>query len=438
MRRPIPAHLDEIIQAQKCGEARGIPGICSAHPHVLRAAMKRALRDDSPLLVEATCNQVNQHGGYTGMTPAAFVAYVRRIAEQEGFPTERLVLGGDHLGPSVWQNTPADHAMDEAEILVRDFVQAGFTKIHLDASMALGGDGTSRRLEVELMARRAARLARAAEDANPEEQGASRLRYVIGTEVPIPGGAREHDEHVAVTTVVAARETVAATRRAFEREGLQDAWQRVVALVVQPGVDFGDEFVLGYDPVKAGELVRFIEQEPGLVLEAHSTDYQMVEALGEMVRDHFAILKVGPALTFAFREMVFALASIEEELFAGRGSAERSNLSEVLDQAMLREPHHWQSHYRGSPSELAVARRYSLSDRARYYWGDPQVQQALETLLRNLRSVHVPLGLLSQCAPDQYASLRAGKVGEDPEEWISDRIDAVLDDYAKACGIQAA
>jgi D-tagatose-1,6-bisphosphate aldolase subunit GatZ/KbaZ len=434
MGRPLPAHLDEIVQAQKRGEERGIPGICSAHPYVLRAAIKRAVRHPSPVLIEATCNQVNQYGGYTGMTPSAFVAFIRGIAEQENLPMDLLILGGDHLGPSVWQTAPAERAMEDAETLVRDYVQAGFTKIHLDASMPLGGEDASSPLDVDLVARRAARLARAAEDAAAGEKDASGLRYVIGTEVPIPGGAREHDEHVIVTSAGAIRETIEATRQAFEREGLQNAWERVVALVVQPGVDFGDEFILDYNPVKSRDLVRFIEDSPLLVYEAHSTDYQQVEALREMVRDHFAILKVGPALTFAFREMVFALVRMEEELYTGVRSAERSHLIEVLDQAMLGDPRHWQTHYRGSSEQEALARRYSLSDRVRYYWPNPHVQEALKRLVVNLQSVQVPLALLSQYAPGQFARVRAGRLGNRPEEWIRDRIDSVLGYYAAACG----
>jgi D-tagatose-1,6-bisphosphate aldolase subunit GatZ/KbaZ len=211
----------------------------------------------------------------------------------------------------------------------------------------------------------------------------------------------------------------------------------VIGLVVQPGVEFGDEFVLDYDPAKARDLVRFIEEVPQLVFEAHSTDYQKVEALGVMVRDHFAILKVGPALTFAFREMVFALARIEEELYTGRKSSERSNLVEVLDQAMLRDPRHWESHYAGTLAQQAIARRYSLSDRVRYYWGDPQVQRSLETLVSNLRAVHIPPGLLRQYAPGPYARLGSAGPANDPEEWILDRIGAVLGGYAIACGLVA-
>ena len=226
------------------------------------------------------------------MTPKDFVAYVRGIAEEEMFPFENILLGGDHLGPNVWQDEPAESAMQKAEVLVRDYVQAGFTKIHLDCSMRLGDDPEGA-LEPGLVARRAARLAQAAESAGTEFNSA--LRYVIGTEVPVPGGATAHEEGVSVTKVEDARQTIDVTREAFARAGLQSAWERVIAVVVQPGVEFGDDFVLPHQPEAARELSKFIESQ-ALVYEAHSTDYQTREALTNLVRDHFAILKVGPGL----------------------------------------------------------------------------------------------------------------------------------------------
>src|SRR3990172_8675323 len=103
-------YLDKIVQAQKHGEAKGITSICSAHPWVLKAAMQQ---NTDILLIEATCNQVNQFGGYTGMTPADFVHYVRGIAMENQFPFGNIILGGDHLGPNVWQNEPADSAIQK-------------------------------------------------------------------------------------------------------------------------------------------------------------------------------------------------------------------------------------------------------------------------------------------------------------------------------------
>ena len=428
-------YLDEIVTAQKRGEARGIVSICSAHPYVLKQTLKvfahRPRSEEqgaetfrvSPL-IEATCNQVNQFGGYTGMTPAGFVRYVHGMAKENHFPFERIILGGDHLGPSVWQDEPAGSAMQKAELLVQDYVQAGFIKIHLDCSMRLADDPEGA-LDVEVSAGRSARLARVA-----ERVGNENLRYVIGTEVPIPGGAKEHEEGVNVTKVEDARQTIEVTREAFYRAGLGSAWERVIAVVLQPGVEFGDDFVLPYLSESARELSKFIESQP-MVYEVHSTDYQTCQALKDLVRDHFAILKVGPALTFAFREAVFALALMENELFA---SDERSNIISVLDDVMVEYPEHWVKYYHGSEEGQAFKRRYSLSDRIRYYWTYPMVQQAFEKLMMKLNQNLLPVTLVKQYAPDVFTV--TGKAGGfTPEEILLAKIQTVLDDYAQACNL---
>jgi D-tagatose-1,6-bisphosphate aldolase subunit GatZ/KbaZ len=426
--------LDEIIAAQKRGEARGIASICSAHPWVLKAAMNQALRVSKTfkvLLVESTCNQVNQFGGYTGLTPAAFIDYVHDLAARNAFPVDRLILGGDHLGPGPWQKEPAESAMLKAADMLRAYVQAGYTKLHLDASMRLGDDDPARPLDEQLIARRTAWLAQVAEDTLPKVSEPSEgLRYVIGSEVPIPGGATAPEQAVHVTSVADARRTLELTHAAFLSQGLDSAWERVIALVVQPGVEFGDDFVLEYQPIVARPLRRFAETIP-LVYETHSTDYQANLALRKLVRDHFAILKVGPALTFAFREAVFALVMMENELLP---PAQCSRLVETLDLAMQRDPSYWKGHYHGTPQEIAFARKYSLSDRIRYYWPDPQVQAALGRLLQNLGEKPLPLALISQFMPQQWEKIRSGQISLTPEALILDKLASVLEAYTLACG----
>ncbi len=409
-------YLDFIVAAQKIGEVRGIPSVCSAHPWVLRTAMRQMA--GGYLLVEATCNQVNQFGGYTGMTPVDFIAYVRGIARENDFPLEKLILGGDHLGPNVWQNEPAESAMQKSLDMVRAYVQAGFTKIHLDASMKLADDAPGV-LSPEIIARRAAQMAKVAETAASD---ASQLRYVIGTEVPVPGGAQEREETVSVTRVEDARQTIEVTKAAFHRVGLASAWERVLAVVVQPGVEFGDDFVLEYQPEAAKQLSSFIETEPHLVYEAHSTDYQTQTALRNLVQDHFTILKVGPALTFAFREAVFALGNVEKELFPAEVC---SDVPQALNNAAMRRPEYWRKYYHGNSEEQAFKRKYSLSDRIRYYWTDAEVQEALDRLRENLGDRILPYSLLSQYVGN--TNLNAAQV----LEW---KISQVLKVYQSACG----
>ncbi len=417
-------YLDEILLAQKKGLARGLPSICSAHPWVL----KTALNGEIPILIEATCNQVNQFGGYTGLTPAGFRAFVSKLADENGFPPDRLILGGDHLGPSPWQSLPAAVAMQNAVELVRGYVQAGFTKIHLDTSMRLGDDDPAHPLSLELAAHRTALLARAAEDCAATEP--DRLpRYVIGTEVPLPGGAHSGESGLQITTVEQARSTLEAIRIEFFLAGMQSAWERVIALVVQPGVEFGSEFIIDYDPLAAIELARFVETIP-FIYEAHSTDYQIPQNLRSLVKDHFAILKVGPGLTFAFREAVFSLAQVEAELFP---PAQCSHLPEVLEAVMLQEPEQWQNHYRGTEEELALARKFSFSDRARYYWGKPALQKALAQLLQNFAEKPLPFSLVSQYFHSHYPSIREGRLHNSAASLITESISAVLRDYTQAC-----
>jgi len=275
-------------------------------------------------------------------------------------------------------------------------------------------------LNPEVIARRAAQLTKVSEEA--VETGLAPIhlpRYVIGTEVPIPGGAQEHEDGVSVTKVEDARETIDIHRKAFYELGLQSAWDRIVAVVVQPGVEFGDNFVLPYQPDAAKELSRFIESQ-SMVYEAHSTDYQTRDALRNLVHDHFAILKVGPGLTFAFREAIFALAMIEDELIKKEW---RSNIIQVLDDVMAKHPEHWQKYYRGDEAEQAFKRKYSLSDRARYYWVQPKVQMAFERLMINLGGKVLPDSLLRQFVGER--ELKA-------EQIIAWKINKVLNDYTEA------
>jgi len=418
------------IAANLRGEGGGIYSVCCSHPLVLEAAVDQALADGATLLVEATANQVNQFGGYTGMRPADFRDHVHAIAKARGMAAERIILGGDHLGPVCWTKDDAATAMDKAADLVRAFAAAGFSKIHLDCSMPLKGDPEV--LDDSIVADRAARLCAAAEQAAREAFGESGIVYVIGTEVPPPGGADEALYEVAVTPAERAQHTLEIHKQAFLREGLEDAWARVVALVVQPGVEFDHGAVVDYVPEKATRLSALAgEGTGGIAFEAHSTDYQRPDAFAALIRDHFAILKVGPALTFALREALFALAQVETTLVP---AAERSRLVSVCESVMVDKPQHWQRFYHGDEQEKALLRLYSLSDRIRYYWPDPTIDQAVHRLFANLETRPIPLGLLSQFFPEEFAAVRAGALEPEPRHLVKAHIRRAIAPYAAACG----
>jgi len=419
--------LVETIRRHKAGEPVGIYSVCSAHPTVVQAAIAQAAADGSRVLIEATSNQVDQFGGYTGLRPAEFRDLVFGIADASGFARERVVLGGDHLGPNRWQRQSASAAMTNAEVLIAAYVEAGYTKIHLDCSMACPDDPTV--LTDEIVAGRAARLLRVAED-TAHREGSDGPVYVIGTEVPVPGGAHETLGRLIPTPADRARRTIAAHRAAFAELGLEHVWPRVVALVVQPGVEFDHLNVIDYERSATTELRHVLDTEEQLVFEAHSTDYQRPAQLRELVEDHWAILKVGPALTFAMREALFALAFIENELVS---RPSRSNLVEVVERRMLSAPEYWQAYYQGDPLAQRTARRYSYSDRLRYYWADDEVDAARQTLLVNLDRIGIPLPLISQFLPAQYDRIRAGGLEPVAQSLVIDRIRDALSPYANAC-----
>jgi D-tagatose-1,6-bisphosphate aldolase subunit GatZ/KbaZ len=422
--------LGDLVARHKAVGSGGITSVCSAHPLVLQAAMIHGRETGRPVLIEATSNQVDQTGGYTGLRPEDFRELVLEIVRGVGVPESQVVLGGDHLGPNRWRELDGDAAMAQADELVAVYAAAGFTKLHLDCSMSCRDDPVP--VGDGLASARAARLVAVAERAAPDP---SAVRYVIGTEVPVPGGAPDAINGLVPTSAAAAEATIEAHRRALTDCGLEDVWPRVMALVVQPGVEFDAWSVVDYEPGRTAELQGVLDGEPAMVFEAHSTDYQRPEALAALVRDHWAVLKVGPGLTFALREAVFALAAIESELVAaGMIPADsQSRLPDVIEERMLAEPGHWQGHYRGGDGELRLARRYSYSDRLRYYWPDPAVTAAERRLLDNLAGVVVPLPLLEQHLPAQYARVRAGILSPDPRALVIDHVRDVLRVYGTAC-----
>ena len=424
-----------IIAANLKGDARGVYSVCCSHSMVIEAAIDQAIADGGTLLVEATANQVNQFGGYTGMRPTDYRDFVLGIAAERGLPAERVILGGDHLGPVCWTGDGADEAMDKAEVLVREYAAAGFAKIHLDCSMALSGDPEV--LHDQTVAARAARLCAAAEDSAVATFGSSGIAYVIGTEVPPPGGADEALDCIEVTDRNSVDQTLAVHHDAFDHANLGSAWQRVIAVVVQPGVEFDHSAVIDYRPTKAQHL-KSLAEAPGnaIAFEAHSTDYQRPQAFAALVRDHFAVLKVGPALTFALREALFALSHIEDELVS---ADRRSNLRQICEERMLAEPKNWQRFYHGTEEEQRILRRFSLSDRIRYYWPDPAIEAATQRLLANIAVVGpVPLGLLSQHLPLQLDAIREGALANEPVELVKSAVRFALAPYAAACNGEAA
>lgn len=427
--------LNNIIKSQKDGIPKGIYSICSSNEYVIEAAMEYALQKEINILIESTCNQVNQLGGYTGMKPLDFVNFIFSIANRVKFPKNKIILGGDHLGPNPWKRENSLNAMKKACSMVKEYALAGYFKIHLDASMGMVDDpkGKCGTLNPETIAQREARLCLEVEKVYKNIFNSDSILpvYVIGTEVPAPGGTKEARKNNEISSPFNLKRTIKLSKKAFYDLNLKSAWERVIAVVVNLGIEYNNKEVVEYNRNNVQDLFRIIKQYPSLIIEAHSTDYQSRSALRNMVEDGVAILKVGPALTFAFREALFALCYIEKELFSNKPEIQ-SNLIEVLEEMMLENPKYWLDYYKGNEEEKRLARKYSLLDRSRYYWNVSEIKKAIKILFKNLNKKRIPLALISRFMPIQYQRIKEGVIKNNTKELISDNIVRVLDQYYSA------
>ncbi len=426
-------HPIKVILSGRSQDQIGVYSVCTANELVIRSALRHAKAHNYIAVLEATANQVNQFGGYTGLVPADYAEMVERIAQEEGLAPCQLILGGDHLGPLTWQALNEQEAMANSEALVRAYTLAGFTKIHLDTSMRVADDDPNAPLDVAVCARRGAKLACAVEEAYQERlrshPDAMRPVLIIGSEVPIPGGSQCHEDSVTPTDPEEFLRQYRVFRNTFRQEGAP--FEDVAAFVVQPGVEFGDDFVFQYDAERAKPLTDALMEHLPLVFEGHSTDYQTEESLSAMVRDGVRILKVGPALTFGLREALFQLEACEKMLISQE--EERSHIQEVLLDEMDSSDRYWKKYYTGTEDEVAYKKIFSYSDRCRYYLPTEAVDQAIYRLLSNTQQV--PVGLISQYFPQQYPLVMDGDLGADGLSLVLARVGVWCDIYAAACGV---
>lgn len=423
--------IRDMVTKRQLGIHCGVPSFCCANKLVIEAILEQAKRFDDTVLIEATSNQVNQFGGYTNMRPKDFRNFVYKIADKIGFEREKIILGGDHLGPLPWVDLPAKQAMEYAIELVSLTVAAGYTKIHLDTSMRLGDDPQDPPLSDDVIAERGAILYQACEEAfqarlkkHPES---IHPVFVIGSEVPIPGGSQENSNKVTITSPKDFEHTLLSYKKKFASLGLKEAWEHIIAVVVQPGVEFGNDEIHHYNRMDSLHLCECLKKYPDIVFEGHSTDYQAPSKLKEMVEDGIAIIKVGPALTFSLREALYSLSLMEKELITNEW--DRANFIEVLEEAMIKNPKHWEKYYHGDEVQLALQRKYGFSDRSRYYMALPEVEAAINKLFENLNSVEIPITMLRQYMPLQYIKVRDGKLLCRARELAKDSVVMMVEDY---------
>jgi D-tagatose-1,6-bisphosphate aldolase subunit GatZ/KbaZ len=422
--------LTQLKRRHLNGQLAGLSAVCSSHPIVLAAAMEAARKTRTMLLVEATPNQVNLDGGYAGLTPKAFAAFVRSRAREHLVSEEHLVLGADHLGPHLWKSEKAAVAMQKTAALAQACVEAGYHKFHLDTAVSCADDDGPE-LEPEKVAQRATMLCQIVEDAARQRQAIEKPVYVIGNEVPPPGGHLEENQPLKVTDPTDLAEILDLYHYHFVKAGLEGVWQRVVAVVVQPGIEFGDRRVAIYRRDAAAPLTEFHAQLPAkMTYEVHSADYQPGWSVRQLFEDHFCILKIGPCLTFALRKVLFALSDLAAVWPAITITNE---LRKVMETLMQQEPRFWRSHYQGTSDEQKDLRENSYRDRIRYYWNHPQAVRAVEELLNRLNRP-LPQKLVDRFLPEAAADPDHRAACADSRTLVQYYLRQAIIPYFEACG----
>ena len=100
---------------------------------------------------------------------------------------------------------------------------------------------------------------------------------------------------------------------------------------------------------------------------------------------------------------------------------------------MNENPVHWRP-YIAADERQEVLKIYGLSDRIRYYWPEPKVHAALETLLSNIDSAQRSSRTCLAIRRPDAARRSAGPLSE---RIIQAKVGAVVERYRRACASPA-
>lgn len=393
---------------------------------VLRTLFECCAAHEVPIAIEASSNQVNQDGGYTGISAADFSQWIGRLSAEYGVSSDRIVLSGAHLGPKPWNHLAPKDALDKTINLVKDFAAAGFRKIHLDTPAACNEE---QHPDLQVLATRTARLCEIAEKHSPCPD---QLVYVLSALSAQP--IHESDSLINAYSVPPATsaeqlsETVAAYQEAFIKQGLRHVWSKVVSIDALPGIGFDHFSVYPLDDAATKQLSAAILKHDGLSLSATSADYQSSSDLSTLLGNHFVFLKAGPELTFKMREAIFALATIAQQI----AGTDTPDIVAVIEAAINEHPADWAPYFTGDIAIHKQLHHYSFTDRLRYYWNFPDVRSQVLKFISNLESVKLPEALVSQ----HFLAREFGALDAPASQLINDSVKQSIYRFYQATGYQ--
>ena len=390
-----------LIDLRSQGQAQiTLLAICPNSRAVLAAAVKVAAENDYPLLLAATLNQVDTDGGYTGWTPASFVAELDSLAATYRY-TGPVYPCLDHGGPWLKDaHTAAGLSTAQAMAAVKSSISAcvaaGYNLLHIDPTVDRTLPAGSP-LPIDLVVARTVELIQHA-DAEVRRLAMPPISYEVGTE-EVHGGLADLSSFTRFVTLL---------HHELAARDLAQAWPCFI--VGKVGTDLHTSF---FDAATAAALTQQVVPF-GSLIKGHYTDG--VDNPAMYPASGMGAANVGPEFTIAECEALAGLCRQEDALsLASPSHFERELAGAVVRSGRWRK---WlQPAEHGLPfDKLAASRRtWLVQTGARYVWTDPSVMAARRLLYDNLRP---------------YAG--------DPDGLVIDRIAQVIGKYVTAFNLQGA
>ena len=396
---------------------KALPSFCSSNSTVLNTLIKFCKLHNLPILIESTSNQVNQFGGYSNKTPNVFIKTVKQIARKENFNLKKLFFGGDHLGPLPWKNYNSQIAMQNSLKLVKSYLKAGYNKIHLDTSIKCLDD---KKINNQLVYNRTSFIFKKLN----LKKYISKIFFVFGTEVPLSGG---NDTNIISQTSI---NQIKSEFLSFKK--LLGIKKLKFAMVIEPGMKFM------HNNIKKPNLINFVQKKKfskknNFMYEAHSSDFQSLNTLKNLVKNNFKFLKVGPELTYNLTKSFLYMEKIEIKLIK-----KKSLFSKILFQHMNKNNTFWISYFKKKKKTTFKEIIKSKFDRTRYYLENKKILTSINLLKKNIDKQNMKQILRYFRKVDQKSIINIkSKLKLSNFDSINYLyLDLVFKKYYKACGFE--
>jgi D-tagatose-1,6-bisphosphate aldolase subunit GatZ/KbaZ len=368
--------VESVIDFRDEGKRITLLAACPNSAAVLEAAVKAAAMNNTPMLFAATLNQVDREGGYTGWTPAQFVAEMHEYARKYSWDGP-LYPCLDHGGPWLKDlhtigGLSLQETMEEVKLSLAACLEAGYQLLHIDPTVDRTlSEGET--ISLETVVSRTIELI-AYVEAERRRLGMPSIDYEVGTE-EVHGGLVDLNQF---------RDFLAKLKAGLRSEGLGYVWPCFV--VAQVGTDLHTTY---FDSKAAQQLFEIVAPLKSLI-KGHYTDW--VGNPRDYPRTGMGGANVGPEFTAEEYLALQDLCAREDILCSNRPDLTPSNFMSVLEQAVV-DSGRWKKWLQPDEREKLFTdikserRNWLVQTGARYIWATPQVTAARQKLYENLSSV---------------------------------------------------